>query len=104
DGPVRFRDGAAPDLAAHVLADRLLRLLDMLGVDIDQLDGITLQGCDMGDSVAHLAAADDADRSDHGGEPAPICSTLWSAPAPPGTGRRRGRNRRPERSARPRHC
>ena len=61
-------DDAARDLARHVALDGGARLVDRLLLQVVEGDVVAGQRDDMGDAVAHLAGADDADRLD--GRPA----------------------------------
>ena len=63
-GLVLVRDLAARDLAGDVAVDApAIARSSALGVDIAEPHVIAGERADMGDAVAHLAGADDADRS-----------------------------------------
>src|SRR6266404_6107585 len=83
-------DHAALDLPTHVLVDVLLRLVDLIDIDIDEFHVVAVEGRDMGNAVAHLPGADDADGANHGGASAPrayllsslvISGTAWNRSA-----------------------
>jgi hypothetical protein len=59
-------DGALRDLAGHVAADRGEPLLDLVLGDVVEAHLEPGERADMGDAVAHLSGADDADGLDLG--------------------------------------
>ena len=63
---LRVGDDAARDLARHVALDGGARLVDGLLLQVVEGDVVAGQRHHVGDAVAHLAGADDADRLDGG--------------------------------------
>ena len=59
-----YQDRAAPDLARHVLPDRLQAAFDARRFRVIEQDVIPGKRAHMRDAIAHLASADDADRLD----------------------------------------